>query len=94
MFSTRLSVPPPVPVFGVSVTDPNAARRQAAEELDVSDCGLDDSDVHGLMEVVRSYPCLAVLDLRCGRHTRHHVSPCGSLARACFDGPCEETMLH
>eukprot|EP00903_Cladosiphon_okamuranus_P007969 g7691.t1 len=39
------------------------ARKQAAEKLDVSDCGLDDSDVHGLMDVVRSCPCVAVLDL-------------------------------
>eukprot|EP00752_Nemacystus_decipiens_P005509 g4985.t1 len=50
-------------IVAASHQDGTPARRQAAEELDVSDCGLGDSDVHGLMEVVRSNPCLAVLDL-------------------------------
>lgn len=39
------------------------------EEFDVSDCGLDDSDLHGVTELVRSCPSLAVLDLRCARRT-------------------------
>lgn len=36
------------------------------DELDVSDCGLDDSDLHEVTELVRSCPSLAVLDLRYG----------------------------
>lgn len=70
-----------------------SAGRQAAEELDASDCGLDDSDVYGLMEVVRSCPCLAVLDLRCGRRTHLHASPVG-LAGVLIDYPWGKPVLN
>jgi len=51
------------------VLEENAAAGQAVEELDVSDCGLDDSDLYGVTELVRSCPSLAVLDLRYVRRT-------------------------
>lgn len=42
---------------------------QPVKHLDVSECDLDDSDVHKVMELVHACPYLEVLDLRCGKQT-------------------------
>lgn len=48
------------------MVDKTKTTGRAMKQLDVSDCDLDDSDVHEVLELVQSCPCLEVLDLRCG----------------------------
>ncbi|CAM9671639.1 unnamed protein product, partial [Ectocarpus fasciculatus] len=65
-------------LFGlVAGRDDGTSGRHALNELDLSDCGLDDFDVHAVMELACSCPRLEVLNL-----SMNHIGDAGAASLA------------